>query len=384
MRAAYWAAYQAELERLDARRCSKGYECGNSCIPLAKECRKTPAASYGKERLRRISALSKGEPEPQKSNRPSPRSSATKPKEKVPNPASPELVTALKESKEFDGFFKAARRLDGEDPNYDFNRSVSDKASLLGQGAFGVVMKDPGPPPVAVKRGEVNELEADLINRLGKADLGPRLIRAELGAASDFRGLNDLDGIGVNTGYGKIAMSLVPGAPSAGVSHATRLPGSGTFGDKFWAARATMHRMGIAHNDMHPGNVFLDKKDGKVRFVDMGLAQDNVKAALSEALGGISARINGTSLPPGDFVTSDYRTEFMGSGDSRPKTLQRMQKNSEKVIRKLQSWGFSGSEIAALHSDSIRRPIGDYKKGPWGKLTDKQTKELIETLYEGV
>lgn len=61
MRAAYWAAYQAELERLDARQCKTGYGCGSSCISLAKDCQKTPKAATGKERLRRISQLAGGE-----------------------------------------------------------------------------------------------------------------------------------------------------------------------------------------------------------------------------------------------------------------------------------------------------------------------------------
>lgn len=61
MRAAYWAAYQEELERLDARQCKTGYGCGSSCISLAKDCQKTPKAATGKERLRRISQLAGGE-----------------------------------------------------------------------------------------------------------------------------------------------------------------------------------------------------------------------------------------------------------------------------------------------------------------------------------
>lgn len=60
MRAAYWGAYQAELERLDARQCKTGYACGSACISLAKDCRKEPRAATGRERLRRISELASG------------------------------------------------------------------------------------------------------------------------------------------------------------------------------------------------------------------------------------------------------------------------------------------------------------------------------------
>ena len=60
MRAAYWAAYQAELDRLDARQCKTGYACGSTCISLAKDCKKNPKAATGRERLRRISELASG------------------------------------------------------------------------------------------------------------------------------------------------------------------------------------------------------------------------------------------------------------------------------------------------------------------------------------
>lgn len=57
----YWAAYRAELARLDARRnCTTGYSCGSTCIPVKKECLKESGSSIGKERLRKIQALAGG------------------------------------------------------------------------------------------------------------------------------------------------------------------------------------------------------------------------------------------------------------------------------------------------------------------------------------
>lgn len=56
----YRRGYAAELERLDARRCRTGYGCGNSCIPLSKECRKEPKAASGRERVNRIRELAAG------------------------------------------------------------------------------------------------------------------------------------------------------------------------------------------------------------------------------------------------------------------------------------------------------------------------------------
>lgn len=57
----YWAAYRAELARLDARRnCTTGYSCGSTCIPTKKECLKESGSSIGKERLRKIQAIASG------------------------------------------------------------------------------------------------------------------------------------------------------------------------------------------------------------------------------------------------------------------------------------------------------------------------------------
>lgn len=53
----YWKGYFAEQLRLDARKCSVGYACGNTCIPVSKSCQKNPKASSGKERLKRIHQL---------------------------------------------------------------------------------------------------------------------------------------------------------------------------------------------------------------------------------------------------------------------------------------------------------------------------------------
>ena len=60
----------ALLERLESRadamrrRCSTGYGCGSSCISVAKECRSKPASSIGRERIRRLQQLARGEIKP--------------------------------------------------------------------------------------------------------------------------------------------------------------------------------------------------------------------------------------------------------------------------------------------------------------------------------
>lgn len=53
--------YTNELTRLD-RQCSTGHQCGNSCIPRTKTCRKKASGPVGEQRLKRISELSGGAP----------------------------------------------------------------------------------------------------------------------------------------------------------------------------------------------------------------------------------------------------------------------------------------------------------------------------------
>jgi len=54
-------AYQAAVadHRADAvkRKCATGYSCGASCISMSKQCRKTPGAGPGQQKMRRILAL---------------------------------------------------------------------------------------------------------------------------------------------------------------------------------------------------------------------------------------------------------------------------------------------------------------------------------------
>ena len=46
-----------------------------------------------------------------------------------------------------------------------------------------------------------------------------------------------------------------------------------------------MHVRGIAHNDMHGGNIYVDEDDGSV--LDLGIAKVDKLAALMEAIGGV-------------------------------------------------------------------------------------------------
>ena len=78
-----------------------------------------------------------------------------------------------------------------------------------------------------------------------------------------------------------------------------------------------MHKQGIAHNDMHGGNVFYDQDSGDLSVLDFGLASVCPIRALMEALGGMNGRNpmeialgSGSPSEAGDYQIAD---EFKGN-----------------------------------------------------------------------
>ena len=277
------------------------------------------------------------------------------------------------------------------DVNYRWDESYRSGSKLLGKGGYGTVLREPGNGN-AVKRGDIGAIEADLVKRLGEADLGPNLLAA------------DLDGTGSNPGtkLGRMAMTVVPGKPIGGKSPDQEINGV-KVSDAYWKARADLHRMGIAHNDMHIDNVLIDKK-GKGRFVDMGLAQDSPKAAFAEAMGAFMK-------PRGGMVTRDR--EAQGQGDwqirrwdgtggklldgaqtdpefgrplleARAPLAAKVLDNKPAVIYEMKRDGFTNDDIATIMDHGIRSAMGSYERGPWGKMTNEQAQKYINLLYEGI
>jgi tRNA A-37 threonylcarbamoyl transferase component Bud32 len=277
--------------------------------------------------------------------------------------------------------------------NYKWETSYGSGSKVLGSGAFGTVIKETGNTPNAVKRGAIGEDEARLIQKLGENDLGPRLKAAQLDGPHPSES---------GTRYGRMAMDVLPGKPIGGKRADDEINGV-KVADSYWGARAKLHRLGIAHNDMHIDNVFIDS-NGKGRFVDMGLAQDSPKAALAEALGVFTK-------PTGSMVTRS--PEARGQGDwqmrrwngtggevlkqwerAKPQeraellkrfpTMARVFDQRSEAMYKMKKMGLNNDDIATIMDHGIRSPMSSYSKGPWAKISDSQALEIINTLYEGV
>jgi len=263
--------------------------------------------------------------------------------------------------------------------NIDWVAAAGSGAKRLGKpgayGAFVVVpddklfkfgIKGSFPDGVGVKGGKIGENEAQIIKKVGAAGLGPKLIAAQLG---------DKMATEKNVRAGLIAMSVVPGkdmfSQTGGIS--SKVNGI-EIGDAFWRARKDLHMMGIAHNDMHPGNIMLDNK-GKVRFVDFGLAIDNRKAALAEAIGAASGS---------DWQVTRWSQLGTGyGGSSAAPAFRKIENNWSRVKAEMKQDGLSDNEIGRIANTGFRvTPSGT----AWGNaaLTDKNIDKYLGILYDGV
>jgi hypothetical protein len=278
------------------------------------------------------------------------------------------------------------------DKNYNWDSSTGTGTKKLGSGAFGSVIKEPGNGN-AVKRGDIGVDEARLIDKVGKAGLGPSLKAAEL----------DGEGMSPNTRVGRMAMSVLPGKPMGDPRPETEINGV-KVADSYWKARAELHRLGVAHGDMHGDNVFIGK-DGKGKFVDMGLAQDSRKAALSEAMGAFEKPNKAQATRQmgvrgdGDWQARRWRANggsLLGSAErtnsasdvkelkERAPVLAKVRENKSMVWREMIKDGFTNDDIATIMDHGIRAPKDSYEKEVWGKMTDNQAKKYIDILYDGV
>ena len=291
------------------------------------------------------------------------------------------------------------------DKKYDgWKDSYGKGSTKIGEGAYGTVIRNPD--GTFVKRGAVSSTEAQIMDRLGKVDLGPKLIAADINGIHQY-----MAAPGVSTRDGRIAMTGVKGEPM-GTSTMSFTKFNGEYAPNvYWKAMAGIHRLGIAHNDAHPGNIMVDDK-GKGRWVDLGLAQSSPKAALAEALGAFKGPTGkgGSNTMPSENSSlraapdqGNWQTRrWLASGikalersENDPAKLAEYRKdmpvlakivdNKNRVNEVLKTkYKLDDKDIETLYTTSIRSPISSYNKGVWGKLTDSQAQDLINQMYEGV
>jgi len=273
------------------------------------------------------------------------------------------------------------------DPLFDKWRETSRDAGSknIGRGSFGTVHHNKG-SNLAVKRGDISTSEVEILKKLGDKGIVPKLIAADINGP----GQQDLGRLGIDNRWGRVAMEFVAGKPLGDMveSHENI--------NKFWEARAALHREGIAHNDMHPGNVII-QDNGKAKFVDLGLAQDSPKAALSEAMGAfIPPRVVITRKIAGAKNDGDWqviRWDATGGPKLRERnfdykneasSLSRLMDNKNALQYRMMHDGFTKEDIALIMKTGIRNRPDVYERDVWAKISDERAKEYLNILYEGI
>lgn len=425
------------------KRCDKGKSCGSSCIQSSKACTATlsPRVSSTvrkvQEKLGVVALFKRVQERGVRGDRAIfERLRAQLKKELGHNIISQEDIAELKsrlvkagllspslpteDVKEWDwlkaGDYdkkiekKPMKRIGSESYN-GWADSSKPTAKEAGLGSFASVISNPNGE--YVKRGVVTENEVRILEKVGRKDLGPGLIAADLDGKIKTEGHEDLESVKhLGLRQGRIAMTRVPGKD---LDLLGSLPEDQIAGKKaadvYWQAMAELHRLGIAHNDAHPGNLKIGDKTGKGRWVDFGLSQDNPKAALAEALGSLEIPKSLKNANPWKHVPDDASghitagnwqsldwpvTGLVSSSrllrDGKEKelgnefpALGRMYKNLNPVVNTLRKkHNMEPEEVVAMMVHGIRSPIETYEQGPWKKLSDDDAQGLINALYKGV
>lgn len=316
-----------------------------------------------------------------------------RPKTSVKGSATGNTRWARDDAEDFDKSFKIYKRIRGDKDMIDWDETVKN-GRKIGEGSFGSVLKVGN---MAVKRGEVGADEAAIIKRVGEAGIGPKLHGAEISTKKR-------DGFGVDLHNGRIAMSMVPGKELGDVKADSKVAGKNA-AEIYWKAMADLHRLGIAHNDAHPHNLMVDDK-GKGRWVDMGLAQANPRAALAEAMGSFKERkggdaisVPGSATGQGNWQTLQWNATGAKAASAayerggktwseykeRFPVTARIWENQEKVVQRLEQRGLDVNEINSIIAHGIRSPLASYDRSDgFSKISDKQAQDLLNILYDGI
>ena len=145
-------------------------------------------------------------------------------------------------------------------------------------------------------------------------------------------------------------------------------------------ARAKIHRLGIAHNDMHSGNVMWDVKRRQMSVIDLGLARVDERAALIEALGTRRGKMTfGQVDKPGDYQSAGLFKDLNPNGWSlkNSSVWKRFEANRKYVEWMIKNEDGLGDEFSKA---SIRKLPSAISKG----MSKDRARQLIAKLYEGI
>lgn len=250
--------------------------------------------------------------------------------------------------------------------NYNIQKDISDSSKTeLEGGMMGKVYETKGPPPGILKEGKIGENEAAALEKLKGTGIAPDFHGLSLN--SEPKTIGPDWGGHVREAKGYLAMSKMEGEPLS----RTNLDTNAKKDEVLYAlikARRDIHTAGVAHNDMHSGNVFV-KPDGSIGFVDFGLSQVSYKAALIEAMGAA----DGNDWQFGRTV--GYRYSPLRKESAEYAALAMNIKSAKTYMENYFGVTWKGLEI--------RSPDSDIDNSPVGSLSDDQIKELLDIIYSG-
>ena len=158
--------------------------------------------------------------------------------------------------------------------------------------------------------------------------------------------------------------------------------------EKVLRLRRDMHKNGIAHNDMHGHNIFVDD-DGTPSVIDLGLAQDDPVAALMEGMGFVSGQdgqFNMGAAPEfmssvKDYVNSDLMDKLRENRDSIAGSLY-----DGEIDEDAEDWDDETFEEMMNGGIRLDRNMMDQLKRFVPKLKEDPdfARSLIDRLYDGI
>lgn len=356
------------------KRCRKGKNCSATCIDAGKFCLvglPEPASVSMSKASKMLQTRKSGNAPP----------APTEAKKVAPATPQPKLTSGSE--------FPKVTGKRGYDPVKKFD---SPDSKVMGKGGMGEVKETDGHPPGVVKKGSIGEYEAKALKVLEKTGVAPTLYGQKL-----IEKPGELEyGLGthVKAATGYLGMSKVPGKPSESqmenLSYYRREDRSKMedMANAYLSTRATIHREGVAHNDLHAGNFFYDPDSKKGYLIDFGLSQINPRAALMEGLGlgykdpSASSRA-WYEAPTAISTKGDWQgiaiRKKLEMDDTMPKNYRTYLENRQRVLTILRLR--NPAALKEIQDGGIRMNNAALDKSG---LTEQQAKDYINMLYEGI
>ena len=143
--------------------------------------------------------------------------------------------------------------------NLDLAKLV-EKGKPIGEGADGMVFDVGG--GMVIKQGTIPQSEVRIMEKLRGVEGVPRVLGHD--PQQPLRNL--------------LAMDKVQGDPLVKLSREDKAKAW----DDAFRVMSGIHKSGVAHNDLHGGNVLYDKTTGKSSVIDFGKSQDTLLAVVNE------------------------------------------------------------------------------------------------------